>query len=1027
MNKLKIGLGAVLALCAVLALGSVATAGTTGKVMGTVMDEKGDPLPGASVVLEGTQRGATTDADGFYVIVSMDPDVYKATASMVGYHSSTQEQVVVRADFTTTLNFRLREQALELEEMVVVAERPPVEPDKTESRYVVSSEQIRRTPIIRDVQQFVELEAGVAVDGTQFLRGAPPDETSFVVDGLRMQQSDKRIYSGLDSGSYLSWNAPGTAWWMGVNTDAVQEISVITGGMNAEYGNAMSGVVQLVTRDGQSDYHGEVEYRLTPAGKKHWGTNVYDAPEHKGNAKWDDPEWVSEVDPETGRLVHQRLSYTDWRSHYYDGFLSGPLLGQSSFFVSARHVDQAAPLPGRANRTPTNIRTTAKLTIAPGSNVKFRLGWVYDYSEYWRGGRSPNWAGVTNVTRSTGRHLFIPDGSPGGKVPSPENMLYATWTHTVSPKTFYEIKVSHYVSREDSSETTGKTTSDQRTDKSGHFYLGRERMWNYTIAEQKRTTLKVDLSSQFRKGHFIKTGVEFVKYSNWFTWEVMFPDGQKAIEFIGKGGVPGEGQTPTELGFYVQDKMEFEGLIVNAGLRFDMFYGIDAPFYGGFRSFMYDSVSKFQHIPYSRLEPWTSWSPRLGISHPITDRSAMHFSYGHFAQTHGFRRMFQEMWLTAGKVGIPGVPFSEYVQPKWPSGTTALWPSFDLPQKKINTEVGVDWNFVSDYVVTLATFYNSGINQEAGQWQNLRNPFTKGRLYVSGTGATWWEDSRGFEFSLRKGFSHHFAFRAAFNLEWTGEYYGGKGTSSIGLGVAMDSTFILNSPIMVEWEEGDGFQRPVPMSEARRREALAGAMNAQDVSATGTAIVFYSGDTETKTFDNRPNLSDETRAAAQGLYYLEDWLGGNRDDITAGKRSQGSLQMFFSTPADLGVGPRIGGSTLLGNLRANLIYRIYTGSKFKYPTLDGKSTYSRGPLHTNVDLSVQKRLNLGKVNADLFVEVLNLFDQKDASASGTSYMYYGLQIPPPDDAAYLEFGDVSDRSRYLGSPRESHVGIRLSF
>ena len=139
MNRLNTGLGIALALCAVLALGSAVTAGTTGKVMGVVMDEKGDPLPGASVVLEGTQRGSTTDADGSYVIVSVDPDVYKAMASMVGYHSSTQEQVIVRADFTTTLNFRLREQALELEEMVVVAERPPVEPDKTESRYVVSS------------------------------------------------------------------------------------------------------------------------------------------------------------------------------------------------------------------------------------------------------------------------------------------------------------------------------------------------------------------------------------------------------------------------------------------------------------------------------------------------------------------------------------------------------------------------------------------------------------------------------------------------------------------------------------------------------------------------------------------------------------------------------------------------------------------------------------------------------------------------------------------------------------------------
>ena len=553
------------------------------------------------------------------------------------------------------------------------------------------------------------------MDGTQFLRGAPPDETSFVVDGLRMQQSDKRIYSGLDSGSYLSWNAPGTAWWMGVNTDAVQEISVITGGMNAEYGNAMSGVVQLVTRDGQSDYHGEVEYRLTPAGKKHWGTNVYDAPEHKGNAKWDDPEWVSEVDPETGNLVHQRLSYTDWRSHYYDGFLSGPLLGQSSFFVSARHVDQAAPLPGRANRTPTNIRTTAKLTIAPGSNVKFRLGWVYDYSEYWRGGRSPNWAGVTNVTRSTGRHLFIRTGPRGGRSPSPgEHALCHLDPHRQSEDVLRNqgvaLRKQGGQQRDDGEDDLG--SEDRQI---GPFLPrpGKDVELYHRRAEEDHPQGRPFQPVQERALHQDGSRVRKVQQLVYLGGHVSRrAEGHRIHR--GKGGVPGEGQTPTELGFYVQDKMEFEGLIVNAGLRFDMFYGIDAPFYGGFRSFMYDSVSKFQHIPYSRLEPWTSWSPRLGISHPITDRSAMHFSYGHFAQTHGFRRMFQEMWLTAGKVGIPGVPFSEYVQPKWPSGTTALWPSFDLPQKKINTEVGVDWNFVSDYVVTLATFYNSGINQEAG-------------------------------------------------------------------------------------------------------------------------------------------------------------------------------------------------------------------------------------------------------------------------------------------------------------------------
>ena len=191
MSKLNTGLGIALALCAVLAMGSVATAGTTGKVMGTVMDEKGQPLPGASVVLEGTQRGATTDADGFYVVVSVDPDVYKATASMVGYHPITQDEVSVRADFTTTLNFRLREQELELEEMVVTAERPPVEPDKTESRYHVTAQEIQQTPILKNVTEFITLEAGIASDGTMASRGWLQTHNTVYVDGIQVSSQGR--------------------------------------------------------------------------------------------------------------------------------------------------------------------------------------------------------------------------------------------------------------------------------------------------------------------------------------------------------------------------------------------------------------------------------------------------------------------------------------------------------------------------------------------------------------------------------------------------------------------------------------------------------------------------------------------------------------------------------------------------------------------------------------------------------------------------------------------------------------------
>ena len=232
----------VVALWAVCALSGDAVAGTVGKVTGKVTDEKGDPLPGANVVLEGTRRGATTDLEGSYVILSVEPGSYRATASMVGYHSMTKERVAARADFTTTVSFKLREEALELEEMVVVAERPPVEPDKTESRYVVSAEDIENVPILRNVTDFIALEAGMAVDGSGVIRSGEVSDNAVYVDGVRLQNNDSR--GGLNTASQ---------WW-GVNVKAVQEISVITGGMNAEYGNAQAGVIHMVTRDGGDDW-----------------------------------------------------------------------------------------------------------------------------------------------------------------------------------------------------------------------------------------------------------------------------------------------------------------------------------------------------------------------------------------------------------------------------------------------------------------------------------------------------------------------------------------------------------------------------------------------------------------------------------------------------------------------------------------------------------------------------------------------------------------------------------------------------
>ena len=127
----------------------VASAGTVGKISGTVVDEKGQPLPGVSVMIEGTKKGAVTSADGSYFILNVDPGVYKLAASLIGYQKATKTDVGVKADFTTELNFRLKEEAVQLGEMVVQAERPAVEVDKTVSKFVVDAKQISSISILK--------------------------------------------------------------------------------------------------------------------------------------------------------------------------------------------------------------------------------------------------------------------------------------------------------------------------------------------------------------------------------------------------------------------------------------------------------------------------------------------------------------------------------------------------------------------------------------------------------------------------------------------------------------------------------------------------------------------------------------------------------------------------------------------------------------------------------------------------------------------------------------------------------------
>ncbi|MBI2952647.1 carboxypeptidase-like regulatory domain-containing protein, partial [bacterium] len=148
-----------------------ASAGTTGKITGTVKDSKGQALAGVNVKVEGTTQGAVTDVEGKFLILLLDPGQYALTASIIGYNKQTKRDVGVSADRTTPLDFELAETAVALGEVTVTAERPPVEVDRTSSTYTMDARMIEQTPLAKDVSRLLELQGGVNLDGKLSIRG----------------------------------------------------------------------------------------------------------------------------------------------------------------------------------------------------------------------------------------------------------------------------------------------------------------------------------------------------------------------------------------------------------------------------------------------------------------------------------------------------------------------------------------------------------------------------------------------------------------------------------------------------------------------------------------------------------------------------------------------------------------------------------------------------------------------------------------------------------------------------------------
>ncbi len=219
-------------------------AGITGKISGKVTDaQSGEALIGINIIIDGTTQGAATGLDGTYIINNVEPGNYSIVFSGVGYQKKIITNVTVASDFTTSLDVELSTEAIGLETVVIEATKPLVRKDLTSSHTTIDNTQIEALPV-ENIDQILSLQAGISkgVDGELHIRGGRSNEIAYNINGAS-------AINPFDFGRTVQ-----------ISTNAIQELSVVSGTFNAEYGNALSGVVNTVTKEGGNKYKGSVSY-----------------------------------------------------------------------------------------------------------------------------------------------------------------------------------------------------------------------------------------------------------------------------------------------------------------------------------------------------------------------------------------------------------------------------------------------------------------------------------------------------------------------------------------------------------------------------------------------------------------------------------------------------------------------------------------------------------------------------------------------------------------------------------------------
>ena len=199
--------------------------------------ENGDALPGANIIVAGTGSGTSADADGRYFIINLPPGVYDLKVSMIGYNNVTVKNVKVSVNRTSLIDIKMAQGVLEGETVTVVADQVDVKKDQTSTVKNISSDDIEILPV-ESIGQIINMQAGIVAGR---FRGGRDTEVTYLIDGISVDETFSRNSTLVD-----------------IEPSSIADLEVITGTFNAEYGRAMSGVVNQITKDGTNEFQASI-------------------------------------------------------------------------------------------------------------------------------------------------------------------------------------------------------------------------------------------------------------------------------------------------------------------------------------------------------------------------------------------------------------------------------------------------------------------------------------------------------------------------------------------------------------------------------------------------------------------------------------------------------------------------------------------------------------------------------------------------------------------------------------------------